>query len=89
MITSIIDKDVLTQTTTRGILHTFLAFLQNKYDLIQVDDACVTEMEMAGHRILPKGWRDFLDTPKTADGLKAAVNKGACNKAPGRNGICP
>ena len=45
-------------------------------------------MEMAGHRILPTGWRDFLDTPNTAEGLKTAVNKGACNIAPGRDGIC-
>jgi len=71
-----------------GILHTFLAFLQSKYDLIQVDDACVTEMEMVGHRTLPTRWRDFLGTPNTAEGLKTTVNKRACNKTPGRDGIC-
>jgi DNA-binding transcriptional regulator LsrR (DeoR family) len=52
MITSAIDKDVVTQTTTRDILHTFEDFLQNKYDPIQLDDACVTEMEKAVHRNL-------------------------------------
>jgi hypothetical protein len=31
---------------------------------------------------------DFLDTFITAEELKAAVSKGACNKAPGRDGIC-
>jgi len=62
--------------------------MQSKYDLIQVDDACVTEMEMAGHRTLLTRWRDFLGTPNTAEGLKTEVNKGACSKAPGRNGIC-
>ena len=39
MINSIIDKDGVTQTTTRGILRTFVEFLQSKYETIQVDDA--------------------------------------------------
>jgi hypothetical protein len=80
MITSIINKDGVTQTTTRGILHNFTGYLQSKYDLIQVCDACVTEMEMVWHRNLPTGWRNFLDTPNNAGGLKTAVNKGACTK---------
>jgi hypothetical protein len=46
--TSIIDKVSVTQTTTRGILHTFLKFLQSKYEPTQVDDARVTQMEKAG-----------------------------------------
>jgi hypothetical protein len=45
-------------------------------------------MEKDVQRVLPLGWRDFLDTPVTEEELKAAVSKGACNKAPGRNGIC-
>ena len=45
-----IDKDGVTQTTTRGIMHTFVEFLQRKYEPIQVDDACVTRMEKVGHR---------------------------------------
>ena len=32
-------------------------------------------------------WRDFLDNPITEEELKAAVSKGACNKAPGRDGV--
>jgi len=40
------------------------------------------------YRILPLGWRDFLGTPIAEEGLKAAVSKGACNKAPGSDGIC-
>ena len=55
LITSIIDKGGVTQTTTRGFLHTFVAFLQSKYELIQVDDKCVTQMEKAGHRTISKG----------------------------------
>jgi hypothetical protein len=87
MITTIMDKDGVTQTTTRGILHTFVAFLQSKYDLIHVDDACVTQMENAEHRTLSTGWRHLLDMPITAEELKTAVYKGAGNKAPGRDGI--
>ena len=48
----------------------------------------VTRLENDVHRILTLGWRDFLDTPITEEGLKAAVSKGACNKTPGRDGIC-
>lgn len=52
MITSATDKDFVTQTTNRGILHNFVEFLQSKYDPVQVDDACVTQMEEAGFRTL-------------------------------------
>ena len=79
MITSSINNDVVTQTTTRGILRTFVVFLQKQYELIQVDDACVTQMEKAWHRTVSTGWRGFLDTPITAEELKVAVSKGACN----------
>ena len=48
----------------------------------------VTRLENDVHRILTLGWRDFLDTPITEEGLKAAVSKGACNKGPRRGGIC-
>jgi len=42
-------------------------------------------MGKAAHRNLLLGWRDFLDTPITEVHMKAAVNKGARNKAPGRD----
>jgi hypothetical protein len=57
--------------------------VQNKYEPIQVDDACVTRVEKAGYSTLPLGWRDFLSTPITGEELKATVREGACNKAPG------
>jgi hypothetical protein len=44
-------------------------------------------MEKPGHRNLPLGWRDFLDTPITEEHMKAAVSIGACDKAPRRDGI--
>ena len=85
MINSIVDKDSATQTTTRG---TFVEFLQSKYEPIQVDDACVTRMEKAGHMTLPLRWRDFLDTSITEKELKTAVTELACTKIPGRDDIC-
>lgn len=45
-------------------------------------------MEKAGHGTLPMGWKDLLDSAITEEELKVAVSKGACNKAPGRYGIC-
>jgi len=50
MITSLIYKNGVTQTTIRGIIHNFVEFLRSKYETIQVDDACVTRMEKGGHR---------------------------------------
>ena len=82
--TSVVDKASVTQTTNRGILHTFVEFLQSKYDPIEMDDAFLSRMEKAGHRILPLGWRDFLDTPITEEELKTAVSKESCNKATGK-----
>ena len=52
MITTLIDRGCVTQTSTRGILHTFVEFTQSKYEPIYVDDACVTLMEKAGHEKL-------------------------------------
>ena len=53
-----------------------------------MDDACFTRIKKAGLRNLPLGWRDLLDTPITEVHMKAAVSKGACNKAPERDDIC-
>jgi hypothetical protein len=64
-------------------------FLQHKYDTIQVDYRSVTQLAQDVHRTLATEWRDYLDTPITAEELQAAVRNGACNKAPGRDGICP
>ena len=32
-------------------------------------------------------WKNFLDTPITEEELKAAMRKGVCNKASGRDSI--
>jgi hypothetical protein len=52
-----------------------------------MDDACVTRVEKDLYNTLPLVRRDFLGSPITEEELKAAVSKGACNKAPGRDGI--
>jgi len=53
-----------------------------------VDGVWFARKEEVGCRLLPLGWRDCLDTPITEEEMKAAVSKGTCNKAPGRDGIC-
>jgi hypothetical protein len=53
-----------------------------------VGDRIVTQPEHAVHRTLATEWRDYLDTPITAEELQAVVRKGACNIAPERDGIC-
>jgi hypothetical protein len=46
-------------------------------------------MEKSGHEYLLLDWRDFLDTAISEEQLKAAVNKGTCNKAPRKYGVYP
>jgi hypothetical protein len=82
-----VDKDDVTQTTTRGILHTSVEFLRSKYDSIQVDDTSVALMENGGHRTLSTNWTDSLDMSITAEELKAAVFNRASKKAPESDGI--
>lgn len=88
-ITRVTDKGGVTQTTNRGILHTFVEFLQSKYDPIQVDDARDAQMKKTAHKNLPLPWMDSLQPPITEEQLKAPASKTACNKTPGREGICP
>jgi hypothetical protein len=44
-------------------------------------------MAEAGLTRLSEEWRDSLDSPLASEELKAAINKGDRNKAPGRGGI--
>ena len=88
MITSVLDKDGDIQTTTKGILHSFVAYLLRKYCAISVDLESGTQMEKAGLKTVPTVWRDLLDSPVSMEELKTAVNKAAGNKAPGRDGTC-
>lgn len=53
MVTSIIDKDGVTQTTTRDVLHTFVDILISKYSPVALNDASVILMEKAVHTCLP------------------------------------
>jgi hypothetical protein len=84
VVTNIIDKDGVIQTTNRDILHTFVVSLQSKYERIQVHVTCVPRTEKAGHSL----YRRDEGTLITAEEIKAAVSKGACNKSPGRDCIC-
>ena len=65
--------------------HTFVAYLQSQYSSIPVDLESVTQLEKAGHKAVPTVWKDLLDSPISMEELKAAVNKGASNKAPRRD----
>jgi hypothetical protein len=74
-------------TTTRSIVTAFSSYLRLKYSPLPVDEESIRNMEEAGLTRLSEDWRDSLDRPLTSEELKAAINKGAGNKAPGRDGI--
>jgi len=80
MITSVTEKDVIKQATTREFCKTMLSSFEANMILFRWMMR-FSRMENAGHRNLQLEWRDFLGTPNTEEGLKAAVSKGACYKA--------
>ena len=50
-------------------------------------DESIRQMAQAGLLRLSQDWRDTLDRPLTSEELKAVINKGDGNKAPGRDCI--
>ena len=66
MILEIRDENGNLQTTTRGILNTFVGHMKRKYGPIQVDDECVDQMVNAGHTRVAEAWGDIIDMPITA-----------------------
>jgi len=83
MILEIQDENGNLQTTTRGILNTFVGHMKRKYGPIQVDDECVDQMVNAGNLRMAQTWGDITDMPITAEELQTAVHRGTGNKAPG------
>ena len=88
MIIEIRDENGQLQTTTRGILNTFVGYMKRKYGPIRVDDECVDEMVKAGHLRVVERWSDILNMPITAEELQTVVHRVTGNQAPGRDGIC-
>jgi len=75
------------QTTTRGILNTFVGHMKRKYGPIQVDDECVDQMMNAGHIRVAETWGDIIDKPITAEELQTVVHRGTGNDMPGQDGM--
>jgi hypothetical protein len=57
-----------------------VAYFEQKFQLIQVDEACVRSMADAGHRRLSEDWKVILDGPLTTEELRHAVEKGWIRK---------
>jgi len=87
IITEIQDPNNGTQTSMKEMLDASSACIRQKYGPILVEEECVRQMEMAGHRRLSEEWKEALDMSLTLERLKLAVKKDGGNKAPGRDGI--
>jgi hypothetical protein len=73
-------------TTQQDILRAFVAHLKGKYSVIRVEEDCIAKMEQVGHRTIPPAAGNTIDVAITAEELRLAIQNGANNKAPGRNG---
>jgi len=69
--------------TSTAIIETFVAHFGQKFQLIQVDEACVKSMLDAGHRRLPEDLKEILDGPLTTEELRLAVEKGGKKRQAG------
>ena len=87
MIREIQDENGNMQTTTRGILNTFVRHMKWKYGPIHVEDAHVDQMVNAGNHQRTQTWSNILDMSITEEELHTAVHRGTGNKAPGNDGI--
>ena len=87
MILEIQDENGNLQTTTRGILNTFVGHMKRKYRPIQVQDVCVDQMVNAGNLRMAQTWGDITDMPITSEELQTAVHRGTGNEAPGHDGV--
>ena len=86
-ITQVTDLNGRKHTSSTAIIETFVAHFEQKFQQIQVDEACVKSMVEAGHLRLPEDMKEIPDGPLTSEELRCAVDKGEKKKAPGRDGI--
>ena len=85
--TDIRDENGELQTTTRGLLRTFVGYMMRKYGPILVEVQCVDHMVTAGHIRVAYRWGDILDMPITEEELHTEVHSTTGNKSQGRDGI--
>ena len=86
-ISQVTDPNGRTHMSSTAIIETFVAHFEQKFQLIQVDEACVKSIADAGHRRLSEDWKVIFNGPLTTEELRHAVEKGGKKKAPGRDGI--
>ena len=86
-ISQVTDPNGRTHMSSTAIIETFVAHFEQKFQLIQVDEACVKSIADAGHRRLSEDWKVIFNGPLTTEELRLAVDKGGKKKAPGRDAI--
>ena len=85
MILEIRDENGNLQTTTRGILNTFVGHMKRKYGPMHVDEECVEQMVNAGHIRVVEAWGDIMDMHITTEELQTVLHRGTGNKASGHD----
>jgi hypothetical protein len=74
-------------TWPQDIMDTFVQYLTQKYEPIDVDDTSITIMEAAIPQTCPTVYADQLESPITYDEILMALRAGARHKAPGIDGL--
>jgi len=88
MMTHVLDKNDILQTTSTSIMKVFVTFFRAKFQPIQVDDVNVRQLATCGlKRVLPETCA-VLQEPISLEELHHAINQAKPHKSPRMDGIC-
>jgi hypothetical protein len=72
---------------TKDILITFLTHLRQKYQIVEVDNACITKLQAGIPYTCSTKYSYQLEQPITTDEILSTLQKGSKHKAPGIDGF--
>jgi len=81
------DRQGIIYTRPQNIMNTFVQYVTQKYEPIDVDDTSIAIMEAAIPQTCPTVYADQLESPITYDEILMALRTGARHKAPGIDGL--
>jgi hypothetical protein len=81
------DEQGQTQNAQLPIMRVFMTHFRKKYDVIEVEDACINAMADAIPQPIDMTYREHLERPKDMDEICQVMLVGKRQKAPGSDGM--